>query len=127
MKNKLIYLTFFFFIYHNAKASDPFPVVEAIQTVANGITAKAPSQKDYKQFQQIRYTSDVNIVKDCTFIKKISLSNEDFVDLPKKNCDEMIHKMSFDKTYTTKNILFFEYIPLECTPQNLNGKLFKCN
>ncbi|MBY0414737.1 MAG: hypothetical protein K2Q18_11250 [Bdellovibrionales bacterium] len=127
LKNKLILLIISLFFYHSAKASDPFPVLEAIKATVHGITAKGPPESKYKKnLRPIRYTSDASAIKGCSLIKKISLTNEEFIELPKKSCDEMIQRMSYDKTYTAKNIIYFEYIPLECTPQNLTGQLFNC-
>lgn len=129
MNHTFISFSIFLLLCYNTKASDGFPLTEAFEATvqALSVSTKAPPEKNYKKNFQIQYTTDSNKVKSCTFIKKVSLSNDEFIDLPKKNCDEMIQRMSHDETYTKKHILFFEYIPSECTIRNLIGQLFKCD
>jgi hypothetical protein len=128
---KFISLIVFIFFSHTVSAANAEKntnMVKAVQGTLKGLTANPPPDRNYKKgLNQIRYTFDEKMVKDCTFIKKVLVTDEDFINLPEKNCEEMIQRMSYDKSYNSKNILLFEFVPLTCTNRNFTGQLFRCD
>lgn len=131
MNSKHIALIIFILCTETAKSADALRntnIAKAIQGTISGLAAGESLDRSYTRgLRQIRYTFDKDMIRGCTFIGKIFLTDEQFINLPKKNCEEMIHRMSYDKVYTVKNILFFEYTPLVCTQRNFTGQLYRCD
>lgn len=104
-------------------------IVQAVQGTINALPSTHTNyNRGYREgLKPIRFVLDEKMVKNCKFEKKVFVSDTDYINLTKKDCDQLIDRMTYDKSYNVRNIVLFEFIPLTCTNKNLTGQLFTCD
>lgn len=120
---------------HNVKAASPtnnynnHNIVQAVQGTLKALpSTQTIYNRNYREnLKPIRFVLDRKMVEDCKFEKKVFVSDTDYINLTRKNCDELIDRMTYDRSYNAKNIILFEFIPLSCTNKNFTGQLFTCD